>query len=212
MNQQQKKKLTVIYSAYGLILLISMITCFLHKNMDGFSMSFVAIMTPVLVPIVLKMVRLHSTYEICLVNVIFAFFASIVGSVWGAYSIPYFDKVLHSTSGILIALLGYMIYAVLKKETNISKKNELILSLLFVHSFNMMIAVMWEFFEFAMLVLIGNDGINHYTTGVYDSMTDMLVAMLGGWVILFYIFHYYKTGKKNFWINLTDHFLETNFK
>ncbi len=42
----------------------------------------------------------------------------------------------------------------------------------------MMIAFLWECFEFACLIFLNIDAINHYTQGVYDTMTDMIVCFL----------------------------------
>lgn len=207
---RRKKLLAVSYIFYYAFLLISSIHSYMYNNMNAFFMSFVAIITPFLAPILLRLIKLHPTIEIRLANVLFAFIASILGSIWNGYSLPLFDKILHTSSGILITILAYMIYAYYKKETYTDNKNEQILALIFIFSFNMMIAVCWEFFEFFMLVFFNNDGINHYTTGVYDAMTDMLVAMIGSLIPMYYLRQYYKKQKKNYLIQLTDEFIQIN--
>lgn len=165
-------------------------------NSSGLMMSFVGIITPLLVPVALKIFKLKPIYEIYVINIIFVYIASLIGSVFGGYSIPLFDKVLHFFSGIFLSLLAFMIFSYLKKTPCVEEKNERIISLIFLNAVNMMIAVFWEFFEFAMLVFFNNDGINHYTTGVYDSMTDMLVCCIGGLIITWFVIDYYRSGKR----------------
>ena len=50
-----------------------------------------------------------------------------------------------------------------------------------------MIAVIWEFFEYGMDLLMAMDLQHVETTGVSDTMTDLIVAFLGS--IIFLIFN-----------------------
>ena len=210
MNQRQKRIVKISYILYYILLVAALFICY-HYRIGNLKMGAVAAFTCFLVPGVLKLCRLKAIFEIYMVNIIFAAVASIAGSMLGAYSIPYFDKLLHFSSGIFMSELVYMLFCCLKKDTCIYDKNERILSLLFVNAGNMMIAVYWEFFEYGCLIFLNNDAINHYTSGVHDSMSDMLVALLGGMIIMFSIMNYYKKGKKNFWIRLNQHFYDLNF-
>ena len=129
----------------------------------------------------------------------------------GAYQIPLFDKTLHFTSGILISELALMLYNYLTDNKAHKTKKEQLLAITFVFSFNMMIAVLWEFFEYWCLIFLKNDAINHYTTGVHDSITDMLVALIGGCIIIYYLIKYFKVNKDNFWTKLSKQFYQINF-
>lgn len=212
MSKKEKNILIVLHAIYVITLLYGFYWSIKGHNSSGLLMSFVGIITPLLVPVSLKIFKLKPIFEIYLINIIFVYIASLVGSVFGGYSIPFFDKLLHFSSGLFLSLLAFMIFSYLKKTPCVEEKNERIISLIFINAVNMMIAVFWEFFEFAMLVFFNNDGINHYTTGVYDSMTDMLVCFVGGLIITFYVMHWYHSGKENFWIKLNKNFFELNFK
>lgn len=210
MNKKQRKMIIFGYILYYLALLIAVVICMNTSLRGNLHMAPVAAFTCFLAPLVLKIFKMNSSFEIYLVNIIFAFIASILGSMLSFYAIPYFDKFLHFSSGLFLSMLGYMIYLYFKdgKEPHTSK--EKFVALLFVHCFNMTVAVSWEFFEYACLIFLNNDAIHHYSSGVHDSMTDMLVAMLGGFIIIGFIFHYYQTKKKNFWIRLSEHFFDIN--
>lgn len=211
MNKKQQKIVKIGYMVYYFMLIVALIYCYKHNKMNGVKMGAVASFTCFLVSLVLKILRLRPIFEIYMINIIFAAIASIAGSMLGAYSIRFFDKFLHFTSGLFLTELAYMIFCYLKKDTHIQSKNERILSILFINACNMMIAVYWEFFEYACLIFLNNDAINHYTTGVHDTITDMLVACLGGFIMTYKIIQYYKTDKKNFWIQLNRNFYKVNF-
>ena len=205
MSQKQKKIVQVSYAIYYILLVLAAIYCYCTQK-EGLMMGAVALFTCFLVPLALKILHLTPIFEIYMINIIFAAIASIAGSMLGAYSFPFFDKVLHFCSGLFLSELSYMVFCWLKKTTVIKEKNERILSIIFVNACNMMIAVFWEFFEYGCLIFLNNDAINHYTSGVHDSMTDMLVAFVGGMIITYFILSYYKNNKKNFWIKLNEHF------
>ena len=76
----------------------------------------------------------------------------------------------------------------------------------------MMIAFLWECFEFACLIFLNIDAINHYTQGVYDTMTDMIVCFLGGLVFLALLTRQERKGKKDPLIQSLQVFYETNLK
>lgn len=210
MSQKQKKIVQVSYAIYYILLVLAAIYCYCTQK-EGLMMGAVALFTCFLVPLALKILHLTPIFEIYMINIIFAAIASIAGSMLGAYSFPFFDKVLHFCSGLFLSELSYMVFCWLKKTTVIKEKNERILSIIFVNACNMMIAVFWEFFEYGCLIFLNNDAINHYTSGVHDSMTDMLVAFVGGMIITYFILSYYKNNKKNFWIKLNEHFYDINF-
>ena len=71
--------------------------------------------------------------------------------------------------------------------------------------------MLWELFEYMMLILFNNDCINHYKTGVHDSMTDMLCALVAGIIIIFMIKRSYQQKKKYFLLQLCDDFYDQNF-
>ena len=137
---------------------------------------------------------------------IFVLVAMILGNIYGFYRYTYFDTCLHFTSGILIATLVYIIYVYLKGSTEIKDTNAFIETGLFVQGVNMLVAYMWELFEFSLLVFFDNDAINHYTEGVYDTMIDMSVCFIGGLIIIAFIYHFYKTKKKNIVIKTVELF------
>ena len=71
--------------------------------------------------------------------------------------------------------------------------------------------MLWELYEYMMLILFNNDCINHYKTGVHDSMTDMLCALVAGIIVIILIHRYHKYEKSNFLLRLCENFYEQTY-
>ncbi|MEG0314332.1 MAG: hypothetical protein RR646_03610 [Erysipelotrichaceae bacterium] len=201
-----------LYIVYAITLIYAYYENFITNDMNGVGMCLVSTLLPLLVPVAFKLFKWKHVDEIDTIAIIFIYFASLIGSCLGGYSITGFDKVLHFSSGLFATLIAIILYIFIKKETRIEDKQERTIFYIFINAVNLSIAIFWEFYEFAMLVFFNNDCINHYSTGVYDSITDILCAFIGGLIVFFIVYKYYKTNKKTFFINLYEKFYLTNIK
>lgn len=125
--------------------------------------------------------------------------ASLGGSSLYFYNlIPYWDKYTHCFSGVLGVVIAYLLYSKLQEN----KEDNKILKYIFINAVNISIAAIWELYEYATLVLFDYDAINHYTTGVHDSMTDIVVCLLGGMFACYFIYRCEKKGTDNFLLKI----------
>ena len=99
---------------------------------------------------------------------------------------------MHFLSGILTAYIGLYLIMLLKSY---NKKN-IIFNIIFIIGFTLSIAFFWEVFEFVNDSLFGKDAQNVLTTGVDDTMWDMIVAFLGSIIISIIYIVEVKTNKK----------------
>ena len=82
---------------------------------------------------------------------IFIFAHFVLGEVVGVYkSSAIFDKLLHTTSGLAIAIGGFSMVDLLNKGTNSHLKLNPFSVALFSFCFALSIALLWEIFEFAV--------------------------------------------------------------
>lgn len=212
MHQKYDKLLKVSIAIYVITSIIGFVYNFQIKNMTGVGMGLVALITPLILPLALKILKLKATNEIHILNVVFVYFASLIGSCLGGYIVPYFDKVVHFFSGILFSVMAVMLYSWIKQEEKIKDQKDIYVLYLFINNTNLAVAALWEFYEYFMLIFFNNDCINHYTTGVHDSITDMLCAFVGGLFIIYLVYRYYTKGKQNFFIELHQNFYRLNNK
>lgn len=145
-------------------------------------------MYPILfVPILAKKIfKIKISDSIEFMFVAFIFIAQLLGSVAHFYSlIPWFDSFAHFVSGILTALFSLQVLVLFDKYNPKHKG----FNVLFAIAFTFMIAGLWEIFEFSADSIFGNDAQKVLTTGVTDTMKDMICALLGS--ILFLVAYIY---------------------
>lgn len=181
-----------------------------EQDMNAVGMSALAIITPLIVPVLFRLLHLKPVYEIYIISTIFTYFASLMGSGLHWYSYMGFDKALHFSSGWLFTTIAIILYFYIVRHPSIQDQKEYRIFIIFINTVNMSVAVIWEFFEYAMLVFFNNDGINHYSQGVHDSMQDMLCATFAGLLLTVFIIRYIKKGKSNFFINIYEKFYQRN--
>lgn len=194
----ENKKLNFFYKTCILIYLITLGYAF-YLNWQGkyFSMVLVACLTPFIMPVLMRLIKLKVPLEFYIINIIFVYFASLWGSCLGGYELPYFDKVTHFFSGIIFLEAAYIFY-----KHYLCHDQRKFLMFIFINAINAMIALFWEFYEYALLIFFNYDAINHYTTGIHDSITDMLVAVIGGLILSLYLIYYDQKDGQHFFIQL----------
>lgn len=131
-------------------------------------------------------------YEMCellkFCYYVFALLGLILGSILGFYKfVPLYDKFTHFISGFITSLVALIF---LKKAKLLNGKKTLWFNILFIICFSLTIASIWEFFEFICDKLLNADAQYVKTTGVDDTMLDMLVAFFGS--ILFSLYYFYQ--------------------
>lgn len=183
-----------------------------NADWSAAGMGIVALITPWIAPLLLSWFSLSMTSEVWVLDLVFVFFASVIGSCFGGYQLPFFDKVLHFSSGLLIASAGAVLYMILAGDPMQQRKSLQRLFLFFTIFTDLAVAVLWEFFEYMMLIFFQNDCIHHYDTGVHDSITDMLCAFCAGLIVLWQFVRWMKTEKQGYFVRLCIRFYHANLK
>lgn len=212
MTRTEKRRLIFVKMIYVLSVLYAFYINYTTGNQVRFNMTFVAILCPFILPVFLKIVKWKPIYEISMINLIFCYFAALWGSCLGGYSTAYFDKVVHFASGFCAMMIAYLLYCFIKKSIKFDDIKEFQLFIVFVNAVNITIAVLWEFYEYALLIFFKNDAVNHYTTGVHDSMTDMIVCTLGGLVVTVCLINAYRKHKTSVYQRIVEKVYLTNIE
>ena len=135
--------------------------------------------------IIQKIFKIHIDEFINLIYILFIFMAHFLGVVCDLYSqIYWFDKLAHFLSGVLSAFGAILILVKFKTNKNI------LFSIIFIISFTLFIASLWEMFEYLSSCLFDVDPQLVVKTGVHDTMGDIIVAFLGS--ILISISYYFE--------------------
>lgn len=119
-----------------------------------------------------------------MIFIIFVFLAQFLGSILNFYNNIYFyDKVVHFLSGMMIRILSLEF---LVKNKRYDKKY--LFNVIFVLGISFMIAVFWEYFEYTSDYIFKKDAQHVLTTGINDTMQDMIAATFG--TLLLLLFNY----------------------
>ena len=141
----------------------------------------ILILPTLLLPKVFNKLKIKITDKLEFVYIIFMFFAYFLGTVVDLYTyLVNYDTIMHFLSGVFEAFFGFYILKLLKSY---DEKN-LTLNILFVLGFVSFVSVNWEIFEFISSIIFKVDPQHVLTTGVSDTMKDLIVALIGAFLVL----------------------------
>lgn len=130
--------------------------------------------------IVRKLFKIKITDAMEFIYVLFMILAQFIGSVVNLYNHTWwYDLFTHFLSGVLTTILALVIMNWLGVY---NEKNKWF-NFIFMISFTLMIASLWEFMEFGTDMVMGSDVQHVLDTGVADTMEDMLIAFLGSIIV-----------------------------
>lgn len=113
---------------------------------------------------------------------IYIYLTQVLGTTCHFYHFPYYDKIMHFLSGMIFVIIAY-IYL----QQYISSRKILYL---IINCVEMSFAFLWEIFEYSGLIFLNYDASHHYTTGVHDTMQDMIVSFIGGLIMSYFIYKF----------------------
>lgn len=152
-----------------------MFRCFMDPGYTKYGGVIAGLILPFVPDLVKKIYHAKIPYHIEMLYYFFVLIALDFGICLDLYKlVPFFDKAVHTLSGAGTALIGFYALRYFKAE-NTPK----IFKGLFIVFFSISIAVAWEFFEFFCDKCLGQHMQQLVSTGVDDTMFDMLAATIG---------------------------------
>jgi uncharacterized membrane protein YjdF len=162
------------------------------------AMAVVGILAVTLLPFVVHhRFRLVLPYELEILAIVFAFASLFLGEVRGFYTAyPWWDSVLHATSGLLLGIFGFMLVHALNEsdELGVSLKPGFVAFFAFL--FALGVGTVWEIFEFAMDTFAGTNmqkAMFGDPSGLTDTMVDLILDATGAFVISILGYFYLKS-------------------
>ena len=140
-----------VYLVLRLMVLATLVSSVIRSEYEG---AFICLLVLVLfmLPFFIQQnfgIELPSTLEIIILLFIFA--AEILGELECYFiTFPYWDSMLHTTTGFLCAATGFALIDILNRNSRIKFELSPIYVALAAFCFSMTVGVLWEFFEFGM--------------------------------------------------------------
>lgn len=156
-------------------------------------LSFIpVILIPRIFNFIFKKSKIKIEDDVEFVYLIFLVLAFLFGSIMGGYSkIYWYDSFTHLLSGIFTAFMAPIIL----KWLNRYDKKDIVFNVIYIILVTLSVAVLWECTEFTIDKILGTDTQKVLTTGVNDTMKDMICALIGS--ILYSIYYLYSLNKKS---------------
>lgn len=141
--------------------------------------------------------------------VIFVYMTLFLGEMRGYYlRFWWWDAVLHTGSGFLLGVLGFLLVYVLNEKKEVQLELSPAFMALFAFMFAMGIGALWEIFEFSMDQMFG---LNMQKSGLMDTMWDLIVDGIGALCIsLFGWAGLRRKTRNSFLERWIDEFIEKN--
>ena len=151
MELREHKSSFLVYVTLRLLVILMMILQIFNRNYENVFLcvlTLVLLLIPSLIQINLK-IELPTALEITILVFIFA--AEILGEIQSYYiKFPFWDTVLHTINGFLMAAIGFALVDILNRSKKFSIQLSPVFLAIVAFCFSMTIGVIWEFFEYGM--------------------------------------------------------------
>jgi hypothetical protein len=131
--------------------------------------------------------RIHFPPELQLAAIGFVFASLFLGEIRGYYTrFWWWDIVLHTSSGFLLGILGFLLVHIINETERISVHMKSGFVAFFAFTFALGVGALWEIFEFLMDLSFGlnmQKPMFGDPSGLTDTMVDLMVDALGALVI-----------------------------
>lgn len=107
----------------------------------------------------------------------YCIFSLVMGSMWNFYdNIVWWDILMHILSGVILGIIGSIILDYYLHKSKVSP----VLRFLFIVGIACIGGVLWEIYEFSIDLFFKLDTQLSKSTGVKDTMEDLITDIIGG--------------------------------
>lgn len=150
--------------------------------------------------------------EFQLISAAFVFLSLFLGSASDFYyKYWWWDVVLHTSSGFLLGIVGFIFLFVLNRTNRIPRDMRPGFICFFAVTFSVFLGVMWEIVEF-IVDRFTTANMQSQETGVVDTMQDLIVDTLGAVIVAMMGMAYAKSGRYSFVADGVRKFIDRNPK
>lgn len=146
----EKKRVYIVYFVLRFLVIAAMIRAIMLGNYENAFVCLLALGLFLLPGLVEKIFRIELPNTMQIIILCFIFAAEILGELECYYlKYPFWDTMLHTTSGFLFAAVGFSLVDVLNQNDKLKFNLSPLFMAVVAFCFSMTIGVLWEFFEFA---------------------------------------------------------------
>ncbi len=179
MNEGRRGIRILRYTLFGLCLTFAVFSLFFFSvkaKVDGIMLSLATIILVCLPNLTEKLFKRRMYTPFYVLAILYTICPLLGHSYKFYYIIPFWDKILHTTGGVVFAIVGSYIPVILNRHEK-SNNSSILMRALFALCFSIALSAVWEFFEFAADMWFGQDMQND--TYIYTINSYNLGAKLG---------------------------------
>jgi hypothetical protein len=182
-----------------------------RRDWENVFLTVIVIALTMLPAFVSKKYRIYVPPEFQLIAAVFVFLSLFLGSARDYYyRFWWWDIVLHTGSGFLLGIVGWISLFLLNKTDRLPPGIRPGFICFFAVTFAVFLGVMWEIFEFVVDQIDPNINMQSNETGVVDTMHDLIVDTLGAVIVALMGLAYAKSGKYSFLVDAVRRFTRRN--
>ncbi len=149
--KNNKTAVITVYILLRLSVVAVMVIQFFNKNYNDVFLCLLTLVMFLVPGFIERKLQIEMPNALQIVTLLFIYAAEILGEIRGFYlSYPYWDTMLHTLNGFLMAAIGFSLIDILNRIEKIHFKLSPLFVAIVAFCFSMTIGVMWEFFEFGM--------------------------------------------------------------
>jgi len=162
-----------------LSMLVAIILTLSFGDWENFFLSILALGLSFIPEMIESRYKVVLPLEFEIVIVVFIYAAVLLGEATNIYEkVWWWDLFLHTSSGLVLSFAAYLFLYSLYRRALLQAKPGVIAFLVFMISLGL--AAVWEIFEFSMDTFFGT---TMQVGSLKDTMTDMIVATIGGLLV-----------------------------
>jgi hypothetical protein len=192
-------------------LALGLVAFMIRRDWENIFLTLIVIALIIVPGFLLRRGRVYVPPEFQLIAAAFVFLTLYLGSARDFYyRFWWWDMVLHSGSGFLLGIVGWIALFVLNQTDRLPRGMKPGFVSFFGVTFAVFMGVLWEIFEFAVDSLWPQINMMSNETGVADTMHDLIVDTLGAIVVGLMGWAYSRTGRYSFLVDAVRGFMQRN--
>ncbi|MDD9952956.1 MAG: hypothetical protein OXR66_01310 [Candidatus Woesearchaeota archaeon] len=197
-----RKACITIALAVRISLVLAMLSAFINNKWLVLFVSGLTLFLTFLPSMIQDRYNIYFPIEVELIAMVFVYATLFLGDAHGYYTkFWWWDVVLHSASGLVFGLAGFLIMYALWESKKVTASAGIIA--LFSFCFSVAIGALWEITEFAIDYFFKA---NMQKSGLVDTMWDLIVDSISALIAALLGYSYLKGGKTHVFDNALKRF------
>lgn len=192
-------------------LVLGLILFVLRRDWENVFLTVMVIGLTLAPAFLLRKYRVYIPPEFQLISAAFVYLSLYLGSARDFYyRFWWWDIVLHTGSGFLLGIVGWIVLFLLNQTERIPHGMRPEFLCFFAVTFAVFLGVLWEIFEYAVDRIAPGVNMQSIETGIDDTMHDLIVDTLGAVIVALMGLAYAKTGRYSFVVDGVRGFIRRN--